>query len=132
MNEEMLFYPPYPYQNIEEEYLNEYRGNGNLFTPNQTLEYGNIFKKEYEGYKGYQPYKITIKNEKCILNLIAMQDYLHDLKLYLDVYPNDNAILNEYNNALKKYQKIKENVDLSSLKCPMSENKNMFRGEIDV
>ena len=46
MNEEMLFYPPYPYQNIEEEYLNEYRGNGNLFTPNQTLEYGNIFKKE--------------------------------------------------------------------------------------
>ena len=132
MNEEMLFYPPYPYQNIEEEYLNEYRGNGNLFTPNQTLEYGNIFKKEYKSYKGYQPYKINIKNENSILNLIAMQDYLHDLKLYLDIYPNDNAILNEYNNALKKYQKIKENVDLSSLKCPMSENKNMFRGEIDV
>lgn len=132
MNEEMLFYPPYPYQNIEEEYLNEYRGNGNLFTPNQTLEYGNIFKKEYKSYKGYQPYKINIKNENCILNLIAMQDYLHDLKLYLDVYPNDNAILNEYNNVLKKYQKIKENVDLSSLKCPMCENKNIFRGEIDV
>ena len=132
MNEEMLFYPPYPYQNIEEEYLNEYRGNGNLFTPNQTLEYGNIFKKEYKSYKGYQPYKINIKNENSILNLIAMQDYLHDLKLYLDIYPNDNAILNEYNNALKKYQKIKENVDLSSLKCPMSENKNMFRGEIEV
>ena len=128
----MLFYPPYPYQNIEEEYLNEYRGNGNLFTPNQTLEYGNIFKKEYKSYKGYQPYKINIKNENSILNLIAMQDYLHDLKLYLDIYPNDNAILNEYNNALKKYQKIKENVDLSSLKCPMCENKNMFRGEIDV
>ncbi len=132
MNEEMLFYPPYPYQNIEEEYLNEYRGNGNLFTPNQTLEYGNIFKKEYKSYKGYQPYKINIKNENSILNLIAMQDYLHDLKLHLDVYPNDNAILNEYNNALKKYQKIKENVDLSSLKCPMCENKNIFRGEIDV
>lgn len=132
MNEEMLFYPPYPYQNIEEEYLNEYRGNSNLFTPNQTLEYGNIFKKEYKSYKGYQPYKINIKNENSILNLIAMQDYLHDLKLYLDVYPNDNAILNEYNNVLKKYQKIKENVDLSSLKCPMSENKNIFRGEIDV
>lgn len=132
MNEEMLFYPPYPYQNIEEEYLNEYRGNGNLFTPNQTLEYGNIFKKEYKIYKGYQPYKINIKNENSILNLIAMQDYLHDLKLYLDVYPNDNAILNEYNNVLKKYQKIKENVDLSSLKCPMYENKNIFRGEIDV
>lgn len=132
MNEEMLFYPPYPYQNIEEEYLNEYRGNGNLFTPNQTLEYGNIFKKEYKGYKGYQPYKINIKSENSILNLIAMQDYLHDLKLHLDVYPNDNAILNEYNNALKKYQKIKENVDLSSLKCPMCENKNIFRGEIDV
>ena len=128
----MLFYPPYPYQNIEEEYLNEYRGNGNLFTPNQTLEYGNIFKKEYKSYKGYQPYKINIKKKNSILNLIAMQDYLHDLKLYLDVYPNDNAILNEYNNALKKYQKIKENVDLSSLKCPMCENKNMFRGEIDV
>lgn len=132
MNEEMLFYPPYPYQNIEEEYLNEYRGNGNLFTPNQTLEYGNIFKKEYKSYKGYQPYKINIKNENSILNLIAMQDYLHDLKLHLDIYPNDNAILNEYNNALKKYQKIKENVDLSSLKCPMCENKNIFRGEIDV
>lgn len=132
MNEEMLFYPLYPYQNIEEEYLNEYRGNGNLFTPNQTLEYGNIFKKEYKSYKGYQPYKINIKNENSILSLIAMQDYLHDLKLYLDIYPNDNVILNEYNNALKKYQKIKENVDISSLKCPMSENKNMFRGEIDV
>ena len=122
----MFYYPPYPF---EEE---EIRGNEELFTPMETLEYGNLFKNEYSQYQNYKPYKINIKNENSILNLIAMQDYLHDLKLYLDIYPNDNAILNEYNNALKKYQKIKENVDLSSLKCPMSENKNMFRGEIDV
>ena len=50
--------------------------------------------------------KKILNSKNSILNLIAMQDYLHDLKLYLDVYPNDNAILNEYNNALKKYQKI--------------------------
>ena len=102
---------------------------------NQYRDFAFVYDKlmddvDYEGWINY--IEQIIKNENSILNLIAMQDYLHDLKLYLDVYPNDNAILNEYNNALKKYQKIKENVDLSSLKCPMCENKNIFRGEIDV
>ena len=110
------------------------QSNNALYGPYEGYIKGNLFKNLYEEYKDYQPAKLLPKSEEeeALLNLNQMQFAMHEINLYLDVYPNDNAILNEYNNALKKYQKIKENVDLSSLKCPMCENKNIFRGEIDV
>ena len=72
----MFYYPPYPFEE------DEIRGNEELFTPIETLEYGNLFKNEYSQYQNYKPYKI---NQSKLVNLIAMEDYLHDIKLYLDI-----------------------------------------------
>lgn len=142
MNEEMFFYPPYPFDEIEDMFVdNNYRGNSNLFSPQETLEKGNVLKNQYVGYKNYQPYKIKITNKYSLVNLLALQNYVHDLKLYLDIYPNDTNILNEYNEAKKEYEDVKKNVDLSKLKCPMeglgeikldSPMQHLYRGEYDV
>lgn len=108
----MFYYPPYPF---EEE---EIRGNEELFTPIETLEYGNLFKNEYSQYQNYKPYKI---NQSKLVNLIAMEDYLHDIKLYLDIYPNDKNMERLYLDSKNKYEDLKRNVDLDNLKCPILE-----------
>ena len=95
MEDNMFFYPRYPFEQEWDE--DNYRKNGvkpmnNIFTPKETMEYGNIFRDEYVPYLNYQPRKLSPSNEKekRIYELMAMRDFCHDLKLYLDVYPNDN------------------------------------------
>ncbi len=73
-----------------------------LFSPDEALEKGNIFKNQYQGYKNYMPGKLESKNEQqmLLLNIDAYSGAAHDLKLYLDVYPNDKRVLDlflEYN-----------------------------------
>lgn len=111
MNEQMFFYPLYPYGNEENGY-SERKYSNVLFSPIETLEYGNVFKNEYKGYKNYQPYKINaVTNDEILINLLSLQNYKHDLKLYLDIYPNDDRILSIYKDACKKYKEIKEKYD---------------------
>ena len=108
----MFYYPPYPFEE------DEIRGNEELFTPIETLEYGNLFKNEYSQYQNYKPYKI---NQSKLVNLIAMEDYLHDIKLYLDIYPNDKNMERLYLDSKNKYEDLKRNVDLDNLKCQILE-----------
>ena len=108
----MFYYPPYPFEE------DEIRGNEELFTPIETLEYGNLFKNEYSQYQNYKPYKIS---QSKLVNLIAMEDYLHDIKLYLDIYPNDKNMERLYLDSKNKYEDLKRNVDLDNLKCPILE-----------
>lgn len=144
MNDEMFFYPLYPFDGMGSGYSDiddSYRGNSNLFTPEETMQYGNLFKNQYVGYKNYQPYKINIPNKECVLNLVAMGDYVHDLKLYLDIYPNDKKMLALYKDAKKRYKELSERISLEKLPCPVegigeikmdSPIQNLWRGEIDV
>lgn len=104
MNNQMFFYPLYPYGD-ENDYIEERSGGKELFTPGETLEYGNIFKNEYKGYKNYKPRKLNQNNE--LVNLMALQNYCHDLKLHIDIYPNDSKIVNLQKEAHKKYLEAK-------------------------
>ena len=88
--------------------------NNNLFGPYEGYAKGNLFKNLYSEYKNYQPAKLIPKSEKeeALLNLNQMQFAMHELNLYLDVYPNDQNMLtyfinfrNNYNMLLNEYEK---------------------------
>ena len=113
MNNQMFFYPPYPYiEKDDSNYLNyeDERGSTRFFSPEETMRYGNVFKNEYDQYKSYNPRKIKAENmkEEAKLNLIALIDYCHDLRLYLDVFPNDKEVANEFNKYCKKLKEAED------------------------
>ena len=69
---------------------------------------GNMFLKEYVPYKNYQVRKIEAKTneEALLLKLSQMEFALNDRSVYLDLHPNDMAVLNklrEYTNEYKRY-----------------------------
>ena len=123
MEDNMFFYPRYPFEQEWDE--DNYRKNGvkpmnNIFTPKETMEYGNIFRDEYVPYLNYQPRKLSPSNEKekRIYELMAMRDFCHDLKLYLDVYPNNKEIRTLYEKSLKQYEEIEKTNGEEGLCCP--------------
>lgn len=94
---------------------NKYNTNNNnmLYGPYEGYIKGNLFKNLYEGYKNYEPAKILPKSEQeeALLNLNQIQFAMHEANLYLDVYPTDNKMMQEfnkfksnYNNMLREYQ----------------------------
>ena len=78
----------------------------NLFTSNEGILVGTVFKTLYKPYKGHKQAKLKNLNEQQKM-LLKVQEYslaCHDLSLYLDIYPNDT-------NALKEreiYHKLRE------------------------
>lgn len=89
------------------------QSNNTLYGPYEGYIKGNLFKNLYEEYKDYQPAKLLPKSEEeeALLNLNQMQFAMHEANLYLDVYPTDNNMMNEYNktrinynNMLREYQ----------------------------
>lgn len=82
----------------------------NLFTPDVAFSNGTIFKCLYEPYKNFVPSKPTASNEKDRA-LLAVQMYgaaLHDINLYLDVFPNDLEALKIRKEYYEKYKRAKE------------------------
>lgn len=65
---------------------------------------GNLFNDLYDQYKSYRPTRLTPNNEQAelLLNVDQTTFAAHELKLYLDVYPNDTNMINLYN----EYQKM--------------------------
>ena len=126
MNNQLFFYPPYPYED-EMETMYEMRTNPALFTPYETMEYGNLFRKEYDGYQNYQPMKLRADNDKQkhLYEWMAWRDYCHDLKLYLDIYPNDKDMMELYRKAVRQYDEKKKAADTTMLPCPGTEDSAM-------
>lgn len=79
----------------------------NLFGPYEGYIKGNNFKKLYEQYKNYQPAKLVPLNEfeEAWLNLSQLEFQMLDINLYLDVYPNDQAMINRFNELRTEYAK---------------------------
>lgn len=84
-----------------------------LFGPYEGYIKGNMFRNLYEQYKNYQPAPITPSNEQeeALLNLNQFQFAMHELNLYLDVFPNDANMMNQfvtfrnnYNRLLSEYE----------------------------
>jgi len=87
--------------------------NANLENPYNGYMKGNMFTNLYKPYKNYNPVKLIPNNEQAelLLNVNQLEFAAHELKLYLDNYPNDTMMIrkfNEYrkmaNDAINEYQ----------------------------
>ena len=80
-----------------------------LFNPTTGYNNGNLFRNLYSQYKNYKPVVLKASNEreKLLLDLSETAFALHELKLYLDLNPNDSSILALFNDYRKKVQELK-------------------------
>lgn len=71
---------------------------------------GNMFPNEYESYKNYTYIKPKVKNEreKLLMDVMASSFAINDYNLYLDLYPNNNEILNKYKLETENLKKLKD------------------------
>lgn len=81
-----------------------------LYSPEETLTHGNLFKNIYQGYKGYPVYKIVATNEKdaCLLKIYQLDQVLNDLNLYLDLNPKDEYMYSVFKNYVKEFEMEKD------------------------
>jgi len=105
----------YPYMNNSNMY--------EMFNPTEGFEKGNMFKGLYKQYKNYQPMTLVpnTEQEEALLNLNQMQFAMHELNLYLDIFPNDTEMLkkftmyrNNYNKLLLEYEEKYEAININS------------------
>lgn len=75
---------------------------------------GNLFNDLYQQYKNYRPTRLVPSNEQAelLLNVGQTTFAAHELKLYLDIYPDDTNMINLYNqyqkqasDAIKAYER---------------------------
>ena len=88
---------------------NMYRENRpELFNPNIGYDNGNMFSNLYDQYKNYKPVTLKANNEreKLLLDLSRASFAAHELKLYLDLNPNDNSMLTLYNDYENKCREL--------------------------
>ena len=79
-----------------------------LFNPYEGYLKGNAFRNEYIPYKNYAVEKPIINSEKdeMLLNIGQYSFMMHDMNLYLDVYPNDGEALNKFNEYRDKTNEL--------------------------
>ena len=92
-------YDFYSDMNIINDYMGFTNNQLNLFNPYEGYTKGNSFKNEYIPYKNYRPRDLNITSEKdeMLVNIGEYSFLMHDLNLYLDVYPNNMEALNKFN-----------------------------------
>ena len=79
-----------------------------VFNPYEGYLKGNAFKNEYVPYKDYPVSKININSEKeeMLFNIMEYCFMMHDMNLYLDVYPNDKEVLNKFSEYRNKSNEL--------------------------
>ena len=92
----------YNYQNNNDN-LPSYNQDKNyvkLYEPYQGLIRGNMFPELYNTYKSNVPIEIIPENEQATLltNIDSLEFALTDLALYLDIYPDNEFMLKQFNN----------------------------------
>ena len=65
---------------------------------------GNMFADEYKPYKSYTYKKIVPKNKKeeLMLEIMELSFAINDLNLYLDLHPEDEKMLEKFNELVEK------------------------------
>ena len=89
--------------------VNEYMPNKlDLFNPYEGFLAGNAFRKEFVPYKDYKVYKTKINSEQdeMLFNISEYAFMMHDLNLYLDVFPDDSDALNIFNEYRNKTNEL--------------------------
>ncbi len=80
-----------------------------FFDPETGYIKGNMCKSSYFNYRKYEPKKLDLNSEKekLLFNLGSYYFASHDLKLHLDLNPNDKAVVSKYQQYVKEYEKYK-------------------------
>lgn len=88
--------------------------NQDLVQPYEGYIRGNLFNNLYQQYKNYRPARLVPNNEQAelLLNVGQTSFAAHEIKLYLDIHPNDTSMIQLYNqfqkqtnDAIKAYEK---------------------------
>lgn len=115
------------YLNSEE---NFYRGNDNTFyEPSEGYTKGNMNKTTYYNYRNYEPKQLEFSKEQDkLLYLVSMYYFAsHDLKLHLDLNPNDKATLEKFKEYVNEYKKYKtQYTNKYGPLCSIDNTKEMF------
>lgn len=86
-------------QNNQNNMNNNMEQNQNLAQPYEGFIRGNLFNNLYDQYKNYRPARLAPNNEQAelLLNISQLSFAAHDIRLYLDVHPNDTVMINLFN-----------------------------------
>lgn len=79
--------------------MNNNSSNLDLAKPNEAFIRGNLYNNLYQGYKNYRPMRLVPNNPQAAL-LLELDTYCfaaHELRLYLDVHPNDKSLIDLFN-----------------------------------
>lgn len=109
--------------------FNDYRNDiflekSSILEPYEGFLKGNIFKNIYDQYKNYSPMKLSPNNEQAelLLNVDQICFIVHEINLYLDVFPDDKDMINVFNKyllmekeAVSKYEKKYGPLNVNSL-----------------
>lgn len=91
--------------------INNYRKDKvkDLYSSKEGLNKGNMFRNEYDPYKNYI-YKVVVKGERdsLLLKIQELSFKVVDLNLYLDIYPGDTMMFDEFKKTLNELKKEKE------------------------
>jgi len=73
--------------------------NQDLTQPYEGYIRGNMFNNLYQQYKNYRPTRLVPNNEQgeLLLNVNQLSFAAHEMRLYLDVHPNDTQMISLYN-----------------------------------
>jgi len=87
--------------------MNNNSSNLDLAKPLDGFVQGNLFNNLYQGYKNYRPMRLVPNSPQAAL-LLELSTYcfaVHELRLYLDVHPNDQTMIdlfNQYNTRVNE------------------------------
>lgn len=107
--------------------------NKDLARPYEGFIRGNMYDNLYQQYKNYKPAKLVPNNEQAelLLNVNQLSFAAHEIRLYLDVFPNDRnmiGLFNQYqsqaNEAIKAYEE-----KYGPIMCSSLSNTNSFSWE---
>ena len=84
--------------------------NNNLFSNEEALKVGNLFKDMYVPYKNYKVGNINVSNqrEKEMLDMQELLFKVNDLNLYLDLNPDDRDMFHTFKNTVKEFKEKKK------------------------
>lgn len=85
--------------------------NNNLYSLDEILNTGTLFKNIYKPYKKTPNIIPESNEEKIMFKIQQLEIALMDLNLYLDIYPNDSSFVNLYNKYNNELENLKKDFE---------------------
>lgn len=81
-----------------------------LYSPEEALRRGNLFRNQYRPYKNYTPAELKVSNERerSLLEIQKLAFAIDDLNLYLDLNPTDREAYRLFSKYTKECDAKKE------------------------